>query len=358
MSTFDASLLTSAEEASVRALHKSVRATQYEDPVDQDTFLIASARSVLELQPQVASFVLTPDIGECVFAIRSKMLQNNSRLHTPPDATFALITDFAGEIVRKRQLFRERKRAQDARLSGAKAAANRAERRCALRRASGEPSASSDSDAVSIPSDDEDASARRQPTPIVTDTKTLPTPAPSPIHASLSPLTAIETLLIALALSSPIQPSLISPNPSLPDHVPLCPPSVVRLRKDPHPTEGKMTDQPRGRVTTRTPVRLFLCVAWPSNPPGNHLTPNPRITNSSVVQPAPVRTEFQIRRRLESIQAEIHRLSCTQKQLSWELQSCQEASQPQARTSSLGGLSAAISAPRRPIFTPPAPSAS
>lgn len=47
MSTFDASLLTSAEAASVRALHKSVCATQYEDPVDQDTFLVASARSVV-----------------------------------------------------------------------------------------------------------------------------------------------------------------------------------------------------------------------------------------------------------------------------------------------------------------------
>ncbi|KAJ7844976.1 hypothetical protein B0H13DRAFT_2363954 [Mycena leptocephala] len=263
MSTFDASLLTSAEAASVRALHKSVCATQYEDPVDQDTFLVASALSVLELQPQVASFALTPDIGECVFAIRSKMLQNNLRLHTPPDATFALITDFASEIVRKWQLFREHKRAQDARLSGAKAAANRAEHRCALRCASGEPSASSDSDAVSIPSDNEDASAHRQPTPIVTDTKTLPTPAPSPIHvrliASLSPLTAIETLLIALALSSPIQPLPISPNPSLPDLVPLSPPSVVRLRKDPHPMEGKMTDQPRGCITTRTPHGLPTC---------------------------------------------------------------------------------------------------
>ncbi|KAJ6592455.1 hypothetical protein B0H19DRAFT_1245331 [Mycena capillaripes] len=260
MASFDAPLLSSAEEASIRSLHKSVRATQYEDPVDQDAFLVASAHSVLGFQPQIASFAMSSDIGECVFAIRSKMLQNNTRLRTPPDASFASLTDFAGEIVRKRQLLRERKRAQDTRSSGAKAAANRAERRRALRHAAGEPSASSDSDAVSIPSDDEDAPSDRQPGPIITNANALPTPVPSPIHvrpvASLSPLTVIETLLISLALSSPTPPSPISPNPSLPDLVPLSPPSVVFLRKDPHPTEGKMTACPRGRATTRAPHGL------------------------------------------------------------------------------------------------------
>ncbi|KAJ7796614.1 hypothetical protein B0H14DRAFT_3494594 [Mycena olivaceomarginata] len=315
MASFDAPVLSSAKEASVRTLHKSVCATQYEDPVDQDAFLVTSAHSILVFQPQVASFAMSSDISECVFAIRAKMLQNNIRLSTPPNASFGLLTDFTGK----------RKHAQDTHSSGAKAAADRAERRHALRHAAGEPSASSNSDAISVPSNDEDTPTGRQPSPIITNTNTLPTPILSPIHvrliASLSPLTAIEALLIFLALSSPILPSPISPNPSLPDLVPLSPPSIIFLRKDPYPTEGKMTARPRGHATTRAP------------PSGNHLAPNTRVANCSFIPTLPVRTEFQIRQRLETLQAEIHCLSCTQKQLNWELQSLQEGSKPQVCSS-------------------------
>jgi hypothetical protein len=47
MSAFDAPRLSLADEAAIRKLLKTVRATRYEDPVDQDAFLVASANSVV-----------------------------------------------------------------------------------------------------------------------------------------------------------------------------------------------------------------------------------------------------------------------------------------------------------------------
>jgi hypothetical protein len=78
---------------------------------------------------------LTADIAECVFAIRSQLHSNNSRLGTPPDEAFSTISDFAGEIARTRQLYRDRKRAQTARISAEEGVAARAERREALKHA-------------------------------------------------------------------------------------------------------------------------------------------------------------------------------------------------------------------------------
>jgi hypothetical protein len=47
MASLDTPYLNETEEDAIRALHKSVRATRYEDPVDQDAFLVAAARSIV-----------------------------------------------------------------------------------------------------------------------------------------------------------------------------------------------------------------------------------------------------------------------------------------------------------------------
>jgi hypothetical protein len=60
---------------------------------------------------------------------------NNARLETPPSDTFLAIQDFAGEIVCKRHLFNDRKRARADHVQAAKGAASRAEREAALEHA-------------------------------------------------------------------------------------------------------------------------------------------------------------------------------------------------------------------------------
>jgi hypothetical protein len=47
MSTFNLPRLSQSDEAAMRKLHKTIRATRYEDPLDQDAFLVASATSVV-----------------------------------------------------------------------------------------------------------------------------------------------------------------------------------------------------------------------------------------------------------------------------------------------------------------------
>ncbi|KAJ6606900.1 hypothetical protein B0H10DRAFT_2228397 [Mycena sp. CBHHK59/15] len=93
--------LSKVDEAVVRKLFKIVHATKYEDPVDQDAFLVESANTVLQFRPQVASFVLIPELGECVFSIRAMMHASSARLGTPFSDAFVSIQDFAGEILRK-----------------------------------------------------------------------------------------------------------------------------------------------------------------------------------------------------------------------------------------------------------------
>ncbi|KAJ7848046.1 hypothetical protein B0H14DRAFT_2583269 [Mycena olivaceomarginata] len=158
--------LSKANEEIVRKVFKTIRATKYEDPVDQAAFLVDSANTVLEFRPQVASFALVPELGECVFTIRSMMHTNNTHLGTPFSDAFISIQDFAGEIIRKRQLFRERRRANADRVRAAEGAAARIERNTALEHAANTDKAppSPNEDAVSIPSGS-DGSGTDEPPP-------------------------------------------------------------------------------------------------------------------------------------------------------------------------------------------------
>ncbi|KAJ7088180.1 hypothetical protein C8R44DRAFT_752011 [Mycena epipterygia] len=288
MSSLDAPRLTKAEEDAIRTLHKSVRATRYEDSVDQDAFLVASARSVLQFRDQVASFALTPEVGECVFAICAQMQLNNTRLGTPPDDVFSSITDFAGEIVRTRQLYRDRKRAQDARVCAAEGVAARAERREALKYAAKlrQKNLSPDEDTVSIPSDDEEPDVRKRPRSLTPPTGTANMDTASPIQARstalLSPLAELESLMFSIRLSSPtVAPpaSPLSPAPSLPDLVPIVSPNPL--------ANG------RARVPKMMSGPPFDCKYTVVHNPPNMRMPIPTTTslpNAAVLVPRPVKS--------------------------------------------------------------------
>ncbi|KAJ7140796.1 hypothetical protein C8R44DRAFT_726514 [Mycena epipterygia] len=239
--------LSKSDEAIVRKLFKVLRATKYEDPVDQDAFLVESAGTVLQFRPFVTSFALDADLGECVFTLRAMMHANNAHLGTPSSATFVSIQDFAGEILRKRQTFHARKRANEDRIRVAEGMAARIERNIAL---GNKPPASPDDDTVSIPLSSDESGTEEIPRP----PKPVP---PSPIQvdpghsqpgsqvrsaALLSPLGELGVRLGRLSLGAPpripirtrylsigstlsflfhTQPSSpLSPSLSLPDLVP------------------------------------------------------------------------------------------------------------------------------------------
>ncbi|KAJ6553132.1 hypothetical protein B0H19DRAFT_1377778 [Mycena capillaripes] len=220
--------LPKAHEDAVRKVFKTLKATNYEDPVDQDAFLTDSAATVLKFRPQSTSFVLVPELGECIFTLRSMMHSNNARLETPPSDTFLAIQDFAGEIVRKRHLFNDRKRARVDRVQAAKGAASRTEREAALEHAAniGNKSPHSDlEDVVSIPSESESDPPLPIPqnppvSPIAVDLSDVP---PSSKAVLLSPLNELGYHLSRMSMSpfpSLPPPSPSSPNLSLPDLVP------------------------------------------------------------------------------------------------------------------------------------------
>ncbi|KAJ7738034.1 hypothetical protein DFH07DRAFT_966186 [Mycena maculata] len=224
------SCLSQAGEDVVRKLFKTIRATRYEDPVDQDAFLTASAKTLLSFRPQVTSFATVPALAECVFNLRSMMHSNNSRIPTPISETFIHIQDFAGEIIRKRQLIRERKHAQIDRIRADEGAAARNERRIALEHAnrvnSDKAMCSPDEDAVSIPSTTDESGGEDPPpknppaSPIAVDLTNNPANHQA---CHLSPLHELQDCLRSLSLNTAQPSSRCSPSsqsPSLPDLVP------------------------------------------------------------------------------------------------------------------------------------------
>ncbi|KAJ7701340.1 hypothetical protein B0H16DRAFT_1483508 [Mycena metata] len=290
--------LDKSQEDSVRALFKSVRATKYEDPVDQDAFLIASARSVLHFRPQAASFAASSDIGECVFAIRAALVSNNIRLTTTPDPIVNSISDFAGEIVRLRQTVRDRKRAQSEQLRAEEGAAARAARREALEFDAKRELNKSDPDVVSIPSDDE-------PMPMA--------PHPSPLRVKES-----------------------SPSPSFrPSNEPPTHPDDLTIVTKAIPTgpradrKATSTRVPRKRV--RAPGTCDERSPLQPRPQPNIETIEPLVANTNHalkrrgVSPPPSQSrpspEAQLRGRLARIEAELYRQSCATKHILWRLQS-------------------------------------
>ncbi|KAJ7508860.1 hypothetical protein B0H11DRAFT_1962916 [Mycena galericulata] len=223
--------LPRADEAVIRKLFKVVRATKFEDPVDQDVFLVDSANTVLKYRAHIASFALVAELSDCVFTIRSMMHANSARLGTPPSDTFVSLQDFAGEIVRKQHLFRERQRANADRDRVVEGMAARVARNLALEYASkqtNKPPTSPDDDAISIPSSS-DKSGACEPQPAAKDSPMDPIQVepvaapPSSQAAFLSPLNELGVHFGRLSLATPHRAppnSPLSSNQSLPDLVP------------------------------------------------------------------------------------------------------------------------------------------
>ncbi|KAJ7309350.1 hypothetical protein DFH08DRAFT_823522 [Mycena albidolilacea] len=302
--------LSKANEEIVRKVFKTIRATKYEDPVDQAAFLVDSANTVLEFRPQVASFVLVPELGECVFTIRSMMHSNNAHLGTPFSDAFISIQDFAGEIIRKRQLFRERRRANADRVRAAEGAAARIERNAALEHAANIDKAapSPNEDAVSIPSGS-DGSGTDEPPPASMN------PPPSPI--SVDPLTNnppssegksillfvkhVFTLLIAVAERDPAHPpALALVTKSLPTG------PRAGLRPGPAQTPRKRRRLEEGEIDhSQAAQHPYARPSRPMQYPA---------AGSAPLRPASSLSEAQLRGRLAAVQAEIRRLSSAQKE--------------------------------------------
>ncbi|KAJ7469974.1 hypothetical protein B0H11DRAFT_2238118 [Mycena galericulata] len=210
--------LSKGDESIVRKLLKSIRATKYEDPVDQDAFLVECAHSLLKFRPQVASFAQVAELADCAFTLRSMMHANGVRLGSPPSAAFVSIQDFAGEIIRKRRIFRERQRANAERAKSAEGMIARLERNNALEHAAKTLPTSPDEDAISIPSSSDDGMAPQDLQPVAKD------PSPSPIKVEPAPTPLSSQVRLATLLTPIDELGLHFGRLSIPAHRP-CPPS-------------------------------------------------------------------------------------------------------------------------------------
>ncbi|KAJ7795056.1 hypothetical protein B0H14DRAFT_2621387 [Mycena olivaceomarginata] len=195
------------------------------------------------------------------------------RLGGSPSKLFATLQDFAGKIVRRRQLMCDHKRAQTKRVRTAEGVTAHAEHRAALQYTEqlNQRVTSPAEDAVSIPSSGDTTNVDEPLTPV--ENSRAPTPAINPNAAILSssqgllyPLSELEGLMInSLRMGGPpsVPASLLSPPLSLPDLVPTSLPLNVfqLLRKcSQSPAGGGKTVPPfvRGRALTRKPVNVHL----------------------------------------------------------------------------------------------------
>ncbi|KAJ6498709.1 hypothetical protein DFH09DRAFT_1103070 [Mycena vulgaris] len=362
MVAIEAPRLNETEEAAVRALHKSVRAPRYEDPIDQDAFLVAAARSILLFREQVASFALAAELGECVFAIRAQMQVNNTRITTPPDEAFSTISDFASEIARTRTFLRERKRTQTVHLRAEEGAAARAERREALQRAAMLKSRklrSPHEDTVSIPSDSETENMPAAPaietSPVTAPavSTTVASPAPGKHGSSLCtpwlylphtppPIARVGALIYdfshndskSIGAAALTVDTAVPTGPRADRHLPIQRPPHKRARSETE--EEHMSVFHRVPSPAPTPCSHHLCIPhshpYSFNTLGEHPGVIPaaypssqhRSVNSSADQVRPP-SEPQLRRRLAALEAEVHRLSCAQKRLAWQVQELQDS---------------------------------
>ncbi|KAJ6626049.1 hypothetical protein B0H10DRAFT_2211568 [Mycena sp. CBHHK59/15] len=315
--------LPKADQDVVRRLLKSLHATKYDEPVDQGIFLLESANTLLRFRPYLALFALLPDLGECAFTLRSLMHVNNVRLGAPPSDTFISLKDFVGDMIRKRQVFRERQSANADRARVAGGIAVQLVRNVTLEYASNmgkKAPASPDDDAVSIPSSSDESGIEEAPR--------LPTsPPPSLVTAGsvtaqpssqvgleavlLSPIGELGFCLARLSMGPPLlkphplllpSPPFLS-SPSLPDLVP-----DFSLGKYRFPVKGGGSRT--GSATFIRPDRLSSATPF----------------SWSLVRSARLfSTRSPITWRLAAVQAEIRRLSIAQKELFWQLQTIRQS---------------------------------
>ncbi|KAJ7133087.1 hypothetical protein C8R44DRAFT_730284 [Mycena epipterygia] len=267
------------------------------------------------------SFVIVPELGDGVFALRSMMHANRAHLGASPSALFQSVQDFAGEIVRKRQLFEDRQRANAEREQAASATAARIARKLALEPASNDAVASPSGDTVSIPSSSCDESGMPDlvscsSSPIASSLKTEPDLVqPSSRAVPLSPLFDLQTRLSRLSLSTPLQVPLLAKLSVVVRPIPTGPRAGLRPQSAPVPRK-------RRRVEKRSDPSPHPPVSAPSTP---YARPSRAVQYASggaaLVRPA---SESQLRQRLVAVQAEIRRYSSAQKELFWQLQTLRQ----------------------------------
>ncbi|KAF8131778.1 hypothetical protein K438DRAFT_1998755 [Mycena galopus ATCC 62051] len=346
MSSFANLQLSKPDEDSLRKLYRTVRATHYEDPVDQDAFLVASAHTVLQFRPFISSFAHIPDIGEIVFLLRNRCTRRRLVLagllpKFSPLFKILLVKSSAGAIL-------------TATASMLKLNAFAPPKELLLmpnvvlhlNMPSNSPSRlvnSVDDDTVSIPSSGDATDIEEPLTPLEKSCGPAPfintnTAIPSSSQAPLSPLSELEGLMVNLRMGGPPPPTV--PNNPFPAGL-----SVVTAAVPTGPraerTSAKRVQFSRKRSRscsletkdTRSPVHSRPRVA-PQSPKLAEPRPSHAASSSSNARPP---SAFKLRRRLADVQAEIRRLSCTEKQVSWELQSLQE---PRSRKPQVVPLSA------------------
>ncbi|KAJ6458810.1 hypothetical protein C8R45DRAFT_942653 [Mycena sanguinolenta] len=232
MSSLSHLRLSPADKTAIHRLHRTIRATRYEDPVDQEAFLTASGKTLLQFQQFITSFAQNHDLGECVFALKHQINLNNARLGVASNDLSDSLHSFTSDILAKRQEFRDRKAEHGERLRAAAGFAARAEWRATLETLNRQANhflicfllspANFPPSSTVLPV---------LPTwsrfPPVMKTLTLRSPmfrhvaAPVP-QVPLSPLPELEGLLLNLSFSTPLNipiASHLSPTLSLPDHV-------------------------------------------------------------------------------------------------------------------------------------------
>ncbi|KAK7016825.1 hypothetical protein R3P38DRAFT_3561778 [Favolaschia claudopus] len=188
MSTLpSASTFSKSEEETIRMKLKTLRATHYEDPMDQKMFLEHTALCILDFRSKVDAFALNAELAQIIFVLRSALHDIHSRAPNPPSVTYPALVAFANEIIQRRQTIIIQTRATVHRLSGIEAARVRAERRQFLKDTTSTISAVKDDDMVSIPSSDTDVEPSTPAVEVSTvGASTVLAPPPSPIQVLLS----------------------------------------------------------------------------------------------------------------------------------------------------------------------------
>ncbi|KAJ7067672.1 hypothetical protein B0H15DRAFT_807503 [Mycena belliarum] len=361
--------ISSADEAIVRRLFKVVRATKFEDAVDQAAFLEESATTVLRYRSHTDSFARITELGECVFTIRAMMHANRVHLPASPSTIFSAIQDFAGEIVRKRHLFQERQHANADRIRLAAGVAARIARKAALDAASSvavKSPSSAGSDIVSIPPTPAESSVpdlqsfppSAAVSPIKTDgpdlvqrnSEVLPSRSPlSPLRPSNAPEPAISHD------TAPGPRSFVSSSGSMPPlnytiaklalvirPLPTGPRARLRPHSAPAPSKRRRVEEGKNTGAKSQSSAPHLPYARPSRPV--------QYAAGGIKALRPTTSEPELRQRLAAVQAELRRYSSAQKELFWQLAIIRQLESTDS--SSTSQLSAQIA---RLLIRPPPP---
>ncbi|KAJ7080909.1 hypothetical protein B0H15DRAFT_953262 [Mycena belliarum] len=311
--------ISSADEAIVHRLFKVVRATKFEDAVDQAAFLEESATTVLRYRSHPDSFARITDLGECVFTIRAMMHANRVHLPASPSTVFSAIQDFAGEIVRKRHLFQEHQHANADRIRLAAGVAARIARKAALDAASSvavKSPSSAGSDVVSIPPSPAESSVPDlQSFPPSAAVSPIKTEGPDLVQRSseavpLSPLYGLQTRLNRLSLMIP-HPAPVSKLALVIRPLPTGPRARLRPHSAPAPSKRRRVEEGKNTGAKSQSSAPHLPYARPSRPV--------QYASGGIKALRPTTSEPELRQRLAAVQAELRRYSSAQKELFWQL---------------------------------------